>query len=497
MSGTAPPRGGVAESLNGSSPTGAGQGRDYAEIAATFDGFVSEEDRWLSRTSGYHTLLSKIARSLIPEGESVLEIGCGRADLLAALRPSRGVGVDVSEAMIEAGRSRHPELELIHSAGEDLELGETFDYIVLCDLVPYVDDLLTLFQVIRRHSHPRTRIVVSFHSNLWRPLLALSQALRLRPTRPVRNWIAPRDLVNLFELAGFQVVSQRQEILFPFGHGRIARALNGWVARIPPLNSLTLTSWAVARPLPEARRELKVSVIVPCRNEAGSIRPLIERIPELGAGTEIVFVEGGSTDDTRATIEAEIERRPDRDLRLLVQTGKGKWNAVQEGFEASTGDLLVIQDGDMTVDPEELTRVHEAIASGHGEFVNGNRLVYGMEPGAMRFLNMLGNKLFAGLLSRVLGQYVKDTLCGTKAVLRDDWERVRSRRAELGPADPYGDFELLLGSALLGLKISNLPVRYRARLYGETNIQRFSGGAALLRLAIAGYRRIWVRPVSK
>ena len=470
---------------------------DYGEIAASFDAYAAEEDRWLKRTGGYHELIAGIARLLVPEGESVLEIGCGRGDLLAALRPSRGVGVDVSEAEIAAARARHPELELRHGAGEQLDLGETFDYIVLTDLIPYVDDLLALFDVIRRHSHPRTRVVVSFHSQLWRPLLTAMAAMRLRPDRPVRNWIAPRDLVNLLDLAGFEVVSQRQEILLPIALGPVSRGFNGWIARLPGIRALALTSWAVARPLPEKRSEMKVSVIVPCRNESGTIGDLVERIPEVGAGTEIVFVEGGSEDDTRERIEAEIVRRSDREIRLVAQGGTGKWNAVQDGFDAATGELLVILDGDMTVDPEELGRVHEAIASGHGEFVNGNRLVYGMEPGAMRFLNMIGNKLFAALLSRVLGQYVKDTLCGTKAILRRDWELIRRRRDELGAEDPYGDFELLLGSALLGLKITNLPVRYRARRYGEIEIQRFSGGAMLAKLVVAGFRRIWVRPLSR
>jgi hypothetical protein len=120
-----------------------------------------------------------------------------------------------------------------------------------------------------------------------------------------------------------------------------------------------------------------------------------------------------------------------------------------------------------------------------------------MEPGAMRFINMVGNKFFAAMLSRVLGQYVKDTLCGTKAILRQDWELIRRRRDELGAEDPYGDFELLLGSALLGLKITNLPVRYRARRYGEIEIQRFSGAAMLANLVAAGFRRIWVRPLAR
>jgi SAM-dependent methyltransferase len=473
------------------------QGGGYEEIAASFDAYARDQDRWLSKTAGYHDLIAGIARSLVPEGESVLEIGCGRGDLLAALRPSRGVGIDVSEAMIAAGRSRHPELELHHGAGEQLDLGETFDYIVLTDLIPYVDDLLRLFEMIRRHSHPRTRVVVSFHSQLWRPLLTAMTALGMRPQRPVRNWIAPRDLVNLLDLAGFEVVSQRQEILLPMSLGPLSRFVNGWIARLPGIRALALTAWAVARPLPEKREEMKASVIVPCRNESGTIGHLVERIPEVGAGTEIVFVEGGSEDDTRERIEAEIERRPERDIRLVIQQGKGKWNAVQEGFDASTGELLVILDGDMTVDPEEIVRVYEAIASGHGEFVNGNRLVYGMDPEAMRFLNMIGNKLFAILLSRVLGQYVKDTLCGTKAILRSDWEVIRRRREELGAEDPYGDFELLLGSALLGLKITNLPVRYRARLYGDIEIERFSGATMLAKLVAAGFRRIWIEPLSR
>ena len=480
----------------GAEPNSGSEG-DYSEIAASFDAYAPSEDRWLGRTGGYHDLITSIAGSLVPEGASVLEIGCGRGDLLASLRPSRGVGVDVSEAEISAGRARHPELELHHASGEQLQLGETFDYVVLTDLIPYVDDLLKLFVAIRRHSHARTRVVVSFHSQLWRPLLTAMAKLGLRPNRPVRNWIAPRDLVDLFDLAGFEVVSQRKEILMPLNLGPLSRILNGWIARLPGVRSLALTAWTVARPLPTQREEMKASVIVPCRNESGTVRDLVERIPEVGAGTEIVFVEGGSQDDTRERIEAEIERRSDRDIKLVLQQGKGKWNAVQEGFDASAGELLVILDGDMTVDPEEIARVYEAIVSGHGEFVNGNRLVYGMEPGAMRFLNMVGNKAFAALLSRVLGQYVKDTLCGTKAILRSDWELIRRRRTELGAEDPYGDFELLLGSALLGLKITNLPVRYRARRYGDIEIERFSGAAMLAKLVAAGFRRIWVRPVSR
>jgi SAM-dependent methyltransferase len=468
----------------------------YDEVTEFFDRFAGEEDRWLRRTGSYHRFVNGICRSLVPPGQRVLEIGCGRGDLLAMLEPGRGVGVDVSPAMIAAARERHPELEFTCTAGEGLDLGEQFDYVVLTDIVPYADDLQALFEAVARHCHRRTRVIVSTYSNAWRPLLAILTKLRLRPRRPTRNWVTPKDLVNLVELGGMQVTVHRKEILLPLRIPLLSRLLNGYLARLPLLRGLTLTHWLIARPLPGGEGEYGVSVIVPARNEAGSIRELVERIPEMGRGTEIIFVEGGSEDDTRERIAAEIERRPDRNMRLLVQTGRGKWNAVQEGFAAASNEILMILDGDMTVPPEDLPKFYDAVARGHGELINGSRLVYGMEPGAMRFLNMLGNKLFAGLLSVVLGQYVKDTLCGTKALHRDDYARIVQRRHEFGVLDPYGDFDLLLGSALLGLKISNVPVRYRARIYGDTNIHRFSGGAVLLRLAIAGYRRIWVHPIA-
>jgi SAM-dependent methyltransferase len=475
----------------------AGSTPEYAEVRGYFDRFAAEEDKWLRRTGGYHAIARGIFSSLVPPGRRILEIGCGRGDLLAHLDPSRGVGVDVSPGMVEAARERHPSLEFACAAGEELELGETFDYIVLSDVVHYAHDLQRLFEKVAAHSHPQTRVVVSTYSNLWRPLLSVLAALRIRPRRPASNWVAPKDLVNLLELSGMQAVVEREEILAPVRVPLLSRFLNGYVARLPILRALTLTHWIVARPVPAEEEQYGVSVIVPARNEAGSIRELVERIPEMGRETELIFVEGHSEDDTRARIEDEIERRPDRKMRLLAQTGKGKWNAVQEGFAAASNEVLMIVDGDMTVGPEDLTKFYAAIVRGHGDLINGSRLVYGMEPGAMRFLNMLGNKFFAWLLSFVLGQYVKDTLCGTKALHRDQYRRIADRRQEFAVPDPFGDFDLLLGAALLGLKISNVPVRYRARIYGETNIRRFANGRMLLRLTIAGYRRIWVAPIAR
>jgi hypothetical protein len=406
------------------------------------------------------------------------------------------VGVDVSGRMVDAARERHPDLEFIHAPGESIALNEKFDYIVLSDLVPYVYDLQALMSAVASHCHPRSRIIANTYSQLWRGPLWAMRALGLRPNRPARNWVAPRDLVNLFELAGLEVVTHRSEILLPVPDSHLVRFANGVLARLPGLRSLTLTYWLIARPLPRQEPESGVTVVVPCRNEAGVIDSIVERVPEMGRGTEILFAEGGSRDDTRARIEAAIARHPERDMRLIVQSGSGKANAVHEAFAIAKHEILMILDGDLTVAPEDLPKFYDALVSGRGELINGSRLVYGMEPGAMRFLNMIGNKLFAWLLSFVLGQYVKDTLCGTKAIRRTDYRRMMAQRPAIEAADPYGDFDLLLGAALIGLKILNVPVRYGARTYGAPNIQRFSEGGMLARLAAAGFRRIWMRPAE-
>ena len=468
----------------------------YRDLAKFFDDFVDEADHWESRTAPYHALLSSIYTSLIPPDARVLEIGCGRGDLLAALAPSRGVGVDVSARMVDAASDRHPELEFVCAAGESLALGETFDYIVLSDLVPYAHDLQALMGAVSTHSDQRTRVIANTYSNLWRaPLWALRVA-GLRPTKPVRNWVAPRDLENVFELGGFEVLARRTEILLPMRPGSVSGAVNGVLARLPLLRMLALANFFIARPLPRSRPDHGVSVIVPTRNEAGNIDAIVERVPEMGTGTEIVFVEGGSSDDTRERIEAAISASP-RDARLLVQTETGKANAVYEGFAAAKHEALMILDADLTVAPEDLPKFYDALVSGRGEMVVGSRLVYGMEAGAMRFLNMVGNKFFAWLLSFVLGQYVKDTLCGTKAMFRDDYLRIARTRSEFEPEDRWGDFDFLLGASLLGMKVLNVPVRYGARTYGDTNMPRFSTGGQLARLALAGFRRIWIRPVDR
>ncbi|NTW99908.1 MAG: glycosyltransferase family 2 protein, partial [Geobacteraceae bacterium] len=226
------------------------------------------------------------------------------------------------------------------------------------------------------------------------------------------------------------------------------------------------------------------------RNEAGNIERIVSQLPQLGGETEIIFVEGGSTDDTFKTIEAEIFCRPELKCSLYRQKGSGKGDAVRLGFEHASGDILMILDADLTVAPQDLTKFYRALADGLGEFINGVRLVYPMQGKAMRFFNLLGNKFFSLAFSWLLGQPVKDTLCGTKALWKRDYEKIARNRDYFGDFDPFGDFDLLFGAVRLNLKIVDLPVRYGERTYGTTNIDRWSHGWLLLRMVLFAARRL-------
>jgi glycosyltransferase involved in cell wall biosynthesis len=263
--------------------------------------------------------------------------------------------------------------------------------------------------------------------------------------------------------------------------------LNGVVANVWPFGALCLTWWIVGRPRTAGGDEATVSVVCPCRNEQGHIAGIFERIPQMGVATELVFVEGNSTDETRAEIEHQIAAHPDVDARLVVQPGKGKGDAVRAGFAAAKHDVLMILDGDLSVPPEELPRFYRALIDGHGELINGSRLVYDIEPGAMRFLNVLGNHLFSRLFGAITGYRVKDTLCGTKVLHRRDYDAIARGRAHFGEFDPFGDFDLLFGAARLNRKIVDVPIRYQPRAYGATNISRFRHGVLLFRMTLFAF----------
>lgn len=455
----------------------------WDEIARTLpsESFFSRE---------YHRRLRELYRLFISPKLSVLEIGCGRGDLLAAVAPAHGVGVDFSAEMLAAARKNYPALTFIQAEAHTLQLDRKFDVIILSDLVNDLWNVQDVLQQLKPLCNPDTRLIINLHSRVYQPALELAGALGLAKRLLPQNWLTPSDTENLLHLAGFEIVRRQREILFTLPIPLVRDLFNKILVKVWPFNPFAWANFLIARPQPaETAEKPTVSVIIPARNEAGNIEAAFQRVPNMGSHTEIIFVEGHSKDETRAAIEQAIQNHPEWDAKLFPQPGKGKADAMRVGFEKASGEILMILDADLTVRPEDLPRFYEALVSGKGEFINGVRLVYPMQEQAMRFLNLLGNKFFSLTFSWLLGQSIKDTLCGTKVLRKCHYERIVANRAYFGEFDPFGDYDLIFGAAKQNLKIVDLPIRYQDRTYGSTNIDRWRHGMLLFRMvAIAAFR---------
>jgi SAM-dependent methyltransferase len=444
--------------------------------------------RLLSKT--YNSLLAKRYNFLIHPESSVLEIGCGSGDLLGALNAERKTGIDLSEVQIQSGKSKYPDLELLQGIAEmDLPKGRVFDVIVLSDVLNQACDVEVLLRKLHEVSHENTRLIINIHNTLWRPFLSLGRVLGVARRQPPGNWLSREDVINLCTLADWQVFKSFGNILLPLPLGFLANGINRWLA--PLATWACLTIFLVARRSALPRREPGVvSVIVPARNEAGSIADILERIPRLGKETEVIIVEGNSTDNTWDVIQGMPDKFAGGTIIKMQQTGKGKGNAVIEGFYRATGDIVSILDADLTMPPEDLPKFVEALASRKADFANGVRLVYPMDKKAMQFANLCANKAFSLIFSWLLGTPLKDTLCGTKVLWREDYLKLHANRAFFGDFDPFGDFDLIFGADKLNLKIIDIPIRYKERYYGETNIQRWKHGVILLGMVIFAARKL-------
>ena len=461
---------------------------------AQWDSVARMRDSWHGWGGSYHRRLAEVYRFLVSPGQRVLEIGSGFGELLASLKPARGLGVDFSSEMVQRAVTRHPDIEFIHADAHDLSfIKETFDIIILSDLANDAWDVQRVLEQIRPLCTPRTRVILNVYSNLWQTVLTLAQRVRLAAPMLEQNWLTTSDLRGMLNLAGFESIRDWREILFPLPIPLLApfcQPLPRAPANLPQSRAGELCYRAARHhaPVSETNRACRSSS--PRANESGNINSIFERTPQMGRGTELIFVEGHSKDDTYAAIEREIASHPATPSLLLRQSGIGKADAVRAGFDAATGDVLMILDADLTVPPEDLPRFYEALRTGKGEFINGVRLVYPMQKDAMRGLNFLGNKFFSWAFTSLLGQPIKDTLCGTKVLWKKDYERIAAGRSYFGDFDPFGDFDLIFGAAKLNLKIVDLPIRYRERTYGSTNISRWKHGMLLMRMVWYAARRI-------
>jgi SAM-dependent methyltransferase len=425
----------------------------------------------------------------------VLELGCGSGDLLAAVRPGTGVGIDFSREAVRRAARRHPECRFLCADAEFPPLGGTFDVIILSDLLNDLWDVEAVLRRVRTLSHPRTRILLNLYSRLWEIPLRIVQRLGWTKPNLPQNWLTPEDTANLLTVTGLEIIQRRREMLLPVPVPLVSELANRVLVKLWPLSHGALSNFYTARPRPPfpgaaEQAPRRVSIVVPARNEEENIPLLVPRVPEMGAGVELIFVEGHSRDRTAERIRRIRQEHPQVTISLHTQTGIGKGDAVRMGCAEASGEILMILDADLTVPPEDLPRFYRALTEGAGDFINGVRLVYPMESRAMPFLNLLGNRFFALVFSWLLGQPVKDTLCGTKAFWKSDYDLIAANRSYFGDFDPFGDFDLLFGAARLNLKIVDLPVRYQAREHGRTNIHRWRHGWMLLKMVAFAARRI-------
>jgi SAM-dependent methyltransferase len=458
--------------------------RHLAVVAEHFDHSATS-----ASGRSYRRLLAHYYNLLIPADASVLEVGCGDGELLSLLKTARKTGIDISAAQLGRAKLKNPNAVFHHQAGENLNLDETFDVIIISDTLNFSADVQGLLERLTYVATPSTRLLLNFHNTIWRPIFVLAETLGARDRSPSPSWLSKDDVENLLTLSGWECIKQQPRLLLPIATPLLASLLNRWIAPFLPFASLAVFTTARLRPK-AADEKLSVSVIIPARNEAGNIEQAIIRTPSMGAFTELIFIEGHSRDNSWDEIQRVQAAYPERAITVLRQTGKGKGNAVREAFAAAKGDILMILDADLTMPPEELPKFFEAIASGNAEFANGSRLVYPMEKQAMQFLNMIANKFFGVAFSWLMGQQIKDTLCGTKVLKREHYLRIAANRAYFGEFDPFGDFDLLFGADKQNLKIRDIPIRYRDRTYGSTNIQRWSHGVLLFRMLAVAARKL-------
>ncbi len=453
-----------------------------------FLALLHDQPRFVARRRYLRSDIAGVMRRLIPEDTRVLEVGVGGGHVLASLPNEVRDGIDVLPEAIDAARGLDPTMHV--------ELGDVRSFTaktrygaIICDrLLHSIADVQAMLDKLVAHLEEDGRIYLTCFNFLWGLPLAVASRLRLIERSPPENWFSESTLHNLFSLSGLEPVYFEDRILVPFD----VPSLNKFVAQFPPFRYGSLyRTYVLRRRRVHRESNPTVSVIVPARNEAKNIAGAVARTPLMGARTEIVFVEGGSTDGTWDEIQRAIASYGGPlHLAAFRQSGKGKGDAVRLGFEKATGSMLMILDADLTVPPEELPKFYHAMSSGLTDYVHGTRMVYPMEDEAMRFLNKAGNAFFAKTFSFLLGQALKDTLCGTKVIWKTDYERLARRRAYFGELDPFGDFDLIFGARKLNLKIMEIPVRYKSRVYGETNISRFRDGMLLLRMTALAARKI-------
>ena len=470
------------------------------KISNFYDNIAKSRKKWIKKSSAFHKEDSLNFNEFILPRSKVLELGCGTGNLLKSVNPSHAVGVDISKEIIKEAKKEHKEIKFFHGdiskLSSILDRNEKFDYIILSDTIGYLEDIQTTLESLHQYCNKETRLIISYYSPMWTPIFSLATLFRFKMPEIKTQLMNLNDIKNFLNIANFDVVRLEKKILSPLKLFGIGRIINRYLATMPILSFFCLRHYVVARSLKKACKEEynSASIIIPCKNEEGNIEQAIARLPKFSKNLEVIFVEGNSKDKTWEKIQVIKKKYNTQGSRFKIrsfkQKGKGKADAVFMGFEKAKNEVLFILDADLTVPPEELPKFWKKISCGEAEYLNGTRLIYPMDNDAMRFLNYLANKMFSVIFSWILSQRYTDTLCGTKVITKKNYQKIKIKNKDLGNFDPFGDFFIIFGSSRLCLKMKEIPIRYKARSYGETQISRFSHGLMLIKMVIFAFFKI-------
>ncbi len=448
-------------------------------------------DFWKEKNWYYHNLLRQIFKKYIPEGSKVLQIGYGLGDALAALYPQKAMSIDEEEELIDISKRRFPSIQFSKAKPEEMIVKGKYDYVIIPNSVAHFYDIQTVLEKTSKAMGKNSKIIMTATNPRWEQIFSLLEKFNLkRPEKP-RNWLSLEDLKNIFEISGYEVEESGYSIIIPSHIPFLSNKINNLIKGNGFFARFCVEQYIVAKKAKLGKeKKLSCTVVIPCYNEEENIKQAIETVPKMGTKTEVLVVDDGSSDKTVQVVKRVMKKN--KNLKLIsYKPNQGKGYAVKKGFDAVVTDTMMIQDADMTVPPEELPRFFNLIAEGKADFVNGTRLIYPMEEQAMRNLNMIGNVVFGHVFSWLLGERITDTLCGTKALFRKDYGKIKMS------GKSWGDFDLLFGAAENKLKIVEMPVHYKKRIAGESKMKVVQHGLSLLKMSFIGFWRLKVLPLIK
>jgi len=354
------------------------------------------------------------------------------------------------------------------------------DLIILTDIFELTDDAYSTLKNVKPFLKDEGLLILSSTNPLWYLLINFIEKIGLKEPSKFKSYIKPNKVENILKAANYEKVKNYNRLYIPFRFFGLGPIFNYLMYLFLPFLNFGIRNYLIYTNKTFENKKISKSIIVPAKNEEGNLDELLNRIPHFETDYEIIIVCGESSDNTLEKAKSLIKSRPENIIKVLTQTKNGKANAVWEGLELSDNNAVAILDSDLSVDPEKLTDFFEIIENGHADFVNGTRLIYKMEKGAMQSLNKLGNRFFQFIISKLISVRLTDSLCGTKVFKKENIQNIKKWQNSMKFEDPFCDFDLIFSAAYSSQKIVELPVYYRTRKYGSTNISRFKDGWKLL-----------------